>query len=114
MSAKPRGHGYTIATVDKENPFFETGTVIKGHEFHYSGPMDIIDTRSTCMQIETGSGIANKRDGLLFNNCFASYTHIHADSVNEWAGSLVRSALSYKKGKKNEKTGTNNLAGVAP
>jgi cobyrinic acid a,c-diamide synthase len=38
MYKKPVGHGYVEAEVDTSNPFFERGDVIRGHEFHYTGP----------------------------------------------------------------------------
>lgn len=113
MSSKPRGHGYTIATIDKDNPFFETGDTIRGHEFHYSGPIGDIDMNSTCMAIEIGSGIAEKRDGLLFNNCFAAYTHIHASGMDGWADSFVKLASVYKAGKKNAEVKNDNYVGIS-
>ena len=33
---RPQGHGYTIIRVEKENPYYDVGTEIRGHEFHYS------------------------------------------------------------------------------
>ena len=33
---RPQGHGYTIFKVELENPYFEVGTEVRGHEFHYS------------------------------------------------------------------------------
>ena len=36
FSKKPQGHGYTVVTVEQENPYFKVGSEIKGHEFHYS------------------------------------------------------------------------------
>jgi cobyrinic acid a,c-diamide synthase len=32
----PQGHGYEVAVVDRDNPFFAAGTRLVGHEFHYS------------------------------------------------------------------------------
>jgi len=108
MSKKPLGHGYTEATVDKINPFFEIGTVIKGHEFHYSGPAMNINLYSSCFKIKTGTGLDGARDGLLYRNCFAGYTHIHANGVKDWAGSFVRVALTYNDKKKNVGVNGNN------
>jgi cobyrinic acid a,c-diamide synthase len=36
VSARPQGHGYTELKVDAENAFFPGGSVLRGHEFHYS------------------------------------------------------------------------------
>ncbi|HET7825774.1 MAG TPA: cobyrinate a,c-diamide synthase, partial [Anaeromyxobacter sp.] len=42
QTARPQGHGYMAATVDRPNPFFAPGARLLGHEFHYSrvaGPL---------------------------------------------------------------------------
>jgi cobyrinic acid a,c-diamide synthase len=96
MNQKPVGHGYTEAEVDRTNPYYEMGANIKGHEFHYSGPTAEIDPESACMKIKTGTGLDGNRDGILFRNCFASYTHIHAGGSNEWASSFVAVASIFK------------------
>ena len=41
LSLRPQGHGYTIVLVDKENPYFEIGMELKGHEFHYSRVLEL-------------------------------------------------------------------------
>jgi cobyrinic acid a,c-diamide synthase len=33
---RPQGHGYTVVSVEGENPYYPRGTEIRGHEFHYS------------------------------------------------------------------------------
>ena len=101
MHDRPVGHGYTNITVDKPNPFFAVGREIKGHEFHYSGISGHQDEAglgqlANCLSVNTGTGLGNKRDGLLFNNTFACYTHIHALGEKSWAANMVRAAMSYK------------------
>ncbi len=95
MHPKPMGHGYTQLCVDRTNPFFEVGTLIKGHEFHYSGLITGRRAGATCMRVDMGTGLGNNRDGLLHKNTLACYTHIHADSVKGWAPRLVLSAEIY-------------------
>jgi len=102
MNRKPIGHGYTEAEIDKTNPYYETGALIRGHEFHYTGPVTRIDPESACMKIKTGTGLDGDRDGIVYRNCFASYTHIHASGSNDWASSFVEVASIYK----NESNGT--------
>jgi cobyrinic acid a,c-diamide synthase len=36
QEARPQGHGYVEAEVDRANPFFTAGARLRGHEFHYS------------------------------------------------------------------------------
>ena len=48
------------------------------------------------MEVQSGFGLGKKRDGLVFKNTLACYTHIHADGVKDWAPVLVEKALKYK------------------
>jgi cobyrinic acid a,c-diamide synthase len=95
---KPQGHGYTIVTVDQKNPYFDIGTEIRGHEFHYS---KVLNWRGTdndlAFAMKRGIGFLNKRDGVCYKNVLATYTHIHALGTTSWAVSLVRNAMAYKK-----------------
>ena len=95
MHEKPVGHGYTQVRVDRPNPFFEVGTVIRGHEFHYSGPAAAVGDELGCMTVETGVGMGNKRDGLLYKTALSCYTHIHSDGVRTWASAMVSRAAKY-------------------
>lgn len=98
FSKRPQGHGYTIAQVDRENPFFNIGTILKGHEFHYS-TVEAPDTLAAKMafKMERGNGIIEKRDGFCRRNVLATYTHIHALGTPQWAPALVRKASIYRR-----------------
>jgi len=98
LHKRPQGHGYTIVSVDHENPYFKVGTEIKGHEFHYSkaieyrGSMDLL-----AFQVQRGAGLINGRDGICRNNVLATYTHIHSLGTPLWARSMVENAVSFRK-----------------
>ena len=95
MRDKPVGHGYTLMEIDTDNPYFKVGTQIKGHEFHYSGPVsERLDTATT-MSVRRGFGIDGRRDGLLYKNCLACYTHIHAAGTKGWASAMVSTARDF-------------------
>jgi cobyrinic acid a,c-diamide synthase len=98
FSKKPQGHGYTIIRVDRDNPFFKTGTILKGHEFHYSTveALEGIGPDAMAFTMERGSGIARGRDGLCRKNVLATYTHIHALGTPQWAPALVEQAKLFK------------------
>lgn len=87
---RPQGHGYVGATVDRENPFFEAGTVLRGHEFHYSRAAGELE--ATAFSLEKGTGLGGGRDGLVCGNAVATYTHLHALGTPEWAPALVDAA----------------------
>ena len=81
---KPAGHGYTILKVEKNNPFFKTGTIIKGHEFHYSHVLNYDEDKLyMAMSVQRGYGANGNRDGFCYKNVLAMYTHLHAlSSIN--------------------------------
>ena len=94
MKRKPVGHGYAEFEADGDNPFFEPGTLIRGHEFHYTGPKEF-SGEGSCLKVSTGVGLGNGRDGLLFNSTVGSYIHIHADGAPDWAPRFVAAAAKY-------------------
>ncbi len=97
FSKKPQGHGYTFAEVDKQNPFYEIGTVIKGHEFHYSKVLEWRgNNQDMALEMQKGNGIINGRDGICYKNVFATYTHIHALGIPKWASTMARLANGFR------------------
>ena len=62
---KPQGHGYTIVTVEGENPYYDVG-------------------------------IHKDRDGIVYKNVLATYTHVHALGVPGWAAALIRNAVKFR------------------
>lgn len=96
LRTRPCGHGYVTATADTDNPFHSRGTIIHGHEFHYTAPTETRLRTSTCLQVSKGVGVGGHRDGLLKKNCLATYVHLHADGVPDWAPSFVRAAAAYR------------------
>jgi cobyrinic acid a,c-diamide synthase len=95
---RPQGHGYTIIKVEGENPYFPIGSEIKGHEFHYSRVKNWSGkAKELVFQMQRGAGIHEDRDGILYKNVLATYTHIHALGNPGWAKALVRNAIDFQK-----------------
>jgi len=71
------------------------GIRFKGHEFHRS-VIELGDENKNKNQFAyrmlRGEGIYEGLDGLITNNCLASYTHLHAASYREFAPNFVESA----------------------
>jgi cobyrinic acid a,c-diamide synthase len=95
FSPKPKGHGYTVLKITGKNPFFKIGTVLKGHEFHYTGPANLKNVRFAA-EVKRGFGFDGRRDGLVYKNVFATYTHLHAMGVRNWARYLLPSGRPVK------------------
>ena len=97
MGKKPQAHGYTILEVTRDNPYFPRGVVLKGHEFHYSqivpAPAPGVPMAFT---VRRGSGIGGQREGLLYQNVLATYTHLHALGSPQWAAGMVRRAREHR------------------
>jgi cobyrinic acid a,c-diamide synthase len=100
FSKRPQGHGYTIVSVDRENPFYPAGTVFRGHEFHYSSVLRFDGTdEDLVFSMERGTGFQGGRDGVCRGNVLATYTHIHALGLPVWAEALTDNARRYRKRK---------------
>jgi cobyrinic acid a,c-diamide synthase len=101
LEQTPQAHGYTIVEVARKNPFYKKGTVLKGHEFHYSKVSDLGDRGSLdfSFKMKRGLGITDKKDGLCYKNVLATYTHFHAYGSPEWADGLIKRAFLCRKEK---------------
>jgi cobyrinic acid a,c-diamide synthase len=98
MSGKPQAHGYSIFEVDKENPFYENGAEVKGHEFRYSTILEWTGkSEDLVLKMKRGVGFSEGREGLTMNNVLALYTHIHAMGTPEWAGGFMQRCHIVKK-----------------
>ena len=97
MRARPQAHGYTVVEVERQNPFYPVGTIMHGHEFHYSAVLTPPggDMLPTAFRMRRGNGIGGGVDGLWYKNVFATYTHLHAYGAQEWVEAMVRLAKKF-------------------
>ena len=101
FSKKPQAHGYTIVMVEENNPYYKIGTEIRGHEFHYSSVLEWGgEEKDLAFRLKRGSGLINNKDGVVFKNILATYTHIHALGTPAWAEAMIRNAVGYRDNKK--------------
>ncbi len=97
FSKRPQGHGYTVVSVMRENPYFSVGAEIRGHEFHYSTVLKWQGTaKDFAFRMQRGKGIADGLDGIVHKNVLATYCHTHALGQIGWAGRLVDAALRFR------------------
>ncbi|MFH1323223.1 MAG: cobyrinate a,c-diamide synthase, partial [Methanobacteriota archaeon] len=81
MTDKLQALGYTEAQVVSDTPLSKKGTIIRGHEFHYSVTECDRDA-SFAYRLKRGKGINDGKDGLMEHNTLASYMHTHPAAVS--------------------------------
>ena len=89
LEKKPQAHGYTVLEASGPNPFFEKGSVLHGHEFHYSRIENAGDLAGMTFEMRRGQGMNGRKDGLVFRNVLATYSHLHALGTPQWAEGFV-------------------------
>ncbi|MFC1964996.1 cobyrinic acid a,c-diamide synthase, partial [Chloroflexota bacterium] len=92
---KPQGHGYVLVEVTEQNPLFPIGFKFWGHEFHHSALVSSGDFKFA-YRLLRGKGIENTMDGIIYKNVLATYTHLHAVGVPQWAKAFVALASQHK------------------
>ncbi len=95
VSETAQGHGYCELQVDKPNPFFPVGSMLRGHEFHYSRIVPQSDWPSTACEVRRGTGCFRGRDAAIIRNVWASYTHLHALATPQWAKGVADAARRF-------------------
>jgi cobyrinic acid a,c-diamide synthase len=102
INRKPQGHGYCVVEVDVPNPYFKKGSILRGHEFHYSYVKEIekSDDVYFAFKVKRGHGIFDNQDGVCYKNVLATYTHLHALGTEEWVRGILNQALAYKQQKR--------------
>ncbi len=94
VAASPQGHGYMSLRVEAANPFFAPGLLLRGHEFHYSRIVSPLPP--TACAVVRGTGCGAGRDALVAGSVWASYAHVHASGLPEWADGMAAAARRYR------------------
>ena len=84
MNIKPIGRGYTIVEVRPNHPWGIRGENIHAHEFHYSSVQKNNKKYKYALNVKRGYGINGKKDGLLYKNVLASFTHLRSTESFNW------------------------------
>jgi cobyrinic acid a,c-diamide synthase len=95
MHPRPQGRGYVRL---RETGLAPWGTVmgageeIAAHEFHHSALTNLADGYPFAYEVTRGVGIDGGRDGLIYKNLLASYTHMRGVGGNRWVERFVQLA----------------------
>ena len=102
----PVGYGYLSLKSRCQSRWFDEGALVKAHEFHYSKPLSASGTKASLsattsadryqFNVIRGYGIDGKQDGILHQNIFASFAHLHAAVNPQWARGFVDLAAEYQ------------------
>ncbi|MBI5492692.1 MAG: cobyrinate a,c-diamide synthase [Deltaproteobacteria bacterium] len=80
--------GYREVTIRRGCPFIKEGSVLKGHEYHYSKISKALPGIKKVFTIKKGG--AGSPEGFLYKNALATYIHIHFASNPAFAPGFVR------------------------
>lgn len=91
MHAKPVGRGYVRVRTTGAGPWpgEESGRELLAHEFHYSALENLPQGISYAYDVVRGHGIDGKRDGFVYKNLLACYTHFRSLQSYNWAQRFV-------------------------
>jgi len=91
MNEKFRALGYREISTGMDSLLGPSGTVARGHEFHYSAIKDEIDTEAMSpIYAMTGrKGVIDAPEGFLRSNTLGSYVHLHFGSHPGMAEAFV-------------------------
>ncbi|MFH1027961.1 MAG: cobyrinate a,c-diamide synthase [Pseudomonadota bacterium] len=94
MLPRRKALGYRQAELLHDTLLGESGTVCRGHEFHYSETGVMPDCIGRNYNVSR-QGVLLGREGFSVCNCLASYLHLHFGSNPKIAPALVESCRQY-------------------
>jgi cobyrinic acid a,c-diamide synthase len=90
MHEKPVGRGYVKLQPTRAHPWYdEQAPVLAAHEFHYSGVDNLPTDTVFAYDMKRGHGVDGTRDGIVYKNLLASYTHLRATAGCDWPARFV-------------------------
>jgi cobyrinic acid a,c-diamide synthase len=92
MHKKPVGRGYVTLMPTAEHPWRAADAVgdLRAHEFHYSSIENLPADTRYAYEMTRGHGVDGHRDGIVYKNLLASYSHLRATAGCEWPAKFVR------------------------
>jgi cobyrinic acid a,c-diamide synthase len=95
MHQWPVGRGYVQLEVSKQHPWNAVKesslppASFPAHEFHYSSIENLPENAQFAYNVHRGAGINGKKDGYIYKNLVASYSHLRDTSENHWVEYFV-------------------------
>lgn len=88
MLPRRKALGYREVKLTENVAIGAAGTVVRGHEFHYSEIGEMPEEVVRCYLVSR-QGVSLGLEGYRVRNCLASYIHLHFGSNPEIAGTFV-------------------------
>lgn len=100
MHGKPVGRGYVKVRTTGQGiwPGEVKGKELLAHEFHYSALENVQDGLTYAFDVIRGHGIDGQRDGIVYKNLLACYTHFRSLQGYNWAERFVHFVRKNKAG----------------
>jgi len=91
MRQRPVGRGYVSLQATSTAPWSSAsdGSVVRGHEFHYSDLVNVDPNTVFAYQVMRGHGVDGQHDGIVYRNVLASYAHLRTGAGSNWAPAFV-------------------------
>jgi len=95
MGTRRAALGYVAATALTDNLLVPAGTVLAGHEFHYSSYRSNGDAHPA-FSLRGAGGTEGRGDGVVRPGLLASYVHLHFVGCPDAARRLLAAARAYR------------------
>jgi cobyrinic acid a,c-diamide synthase len=93
MHERPVGRGYVELELTSDAPWSTSQTPssngLRGHEFHYSSLENLGSDLKFAYRVKRGYGVDGQRDGLVYRNVLASYSHLRSGAGSDWARQFI-------------------------
>jgi cobyrinic acid a,c-diamide synthase len=96
MYSRLKALGYREITLTADTIIGPAGTVIRGHEFHYSAIEQTGANGDTVYRVSDRAGVDKPAGGYYRNQTLGSYTHLHFGSQPQVAEHFVNACTAYR------------------
>jgi cobyrinic acid a,c-diamide synthase len=100
MHERPVGRGYVELQTTTDAPWpTAMGAAqqpLRGHEFHYSSLENLAPDLKFAYRVVRGHGVDGQRDGIVYRNVLASYTHLRSGAGSDWAVQFLAFIRAHK------------------
>lgn len=97
MLKRRKALGYVEVEAIEDSPLATKGSMIRGHEFHYSEIDDMPESVERACRVTKANGDEVWAEGFRHKNTLASYAHLHFGNNQEWAKRFIFTAEAQRK-----------------